>query len=51
MYLGIVLFGLFNGLVLLPTLLYRWGPTTSCETEGGSGTIGKSLLASQSSES
>ena len=26
MYLGIVLLGLFNGLVLLPILLYKWGP-------------------------
>jgi Niemann-Pick C1 protein len=28
MYLGIVVLGLFNGLVLLPILLYRWGPTS-----------------------
>ena len=28
MYLGIVLLGLFNGLVLLPVLLYKWGPST-----------------------
>ena len=28
MYLGIVLLGLFNGLVLLPILLYKWGPRT-----------------------
>lgn len=28
MYLGIVLLGLFNGLVLLPILLYKWGPKT-----------------------
>lgn len=28
MYLGIVLFGLFNGLVLLPVVLYRFGPRT-----------------------
>lgn len=28
MYLGIVLLGLFNGLVLLPILLYRWGPVS-----------------------
>ena len=28
MYLGIVLLGLFNGLVLLPVLLHRWGPKT-----------------------
>lgn len=26
MYLGIVLLGLFNGLVFLPILLYKWGP-------------------------
>jgi Niemann-Pick C1 protein len=26
MYLGIVLLGIFNGLVLLPILLYRFGP-------------------------
>ena len=26
MYLGIVLLGLFNGLVLLPVLLYKFGP-------------------------
>jgi len=37
MYLGIVLIGLFNGLVLLPILLYKWGPraakiTTSSST-------------------
>lgn len=29
MYLGIVLLGLFNGLVLLPILLYKWGPKTA----------------------
>ena len=29
MYLGIVFLGLFNGLVLLPIILYRWGPRTS----------------------
>lgn len=29
MYLGIVLLGLFNGLVLLPVLLYKWGPRSS----------------------
>lgn len=28
MYLGIVFLGLFNGLVLLPVLLYKWGPKT-----------------------
>ena len=28
MYLGIVFLGLFNGLVLLPIILYRWGPRT-----------------------
>ena len=28
MYLGIVLLGLFNGLVLLPLLLYWFGPKT-----------------------
>ena len=26
MYLGIVLFGIFNGLILLPVLLYKGGP-------------------------
>ena len=33
MYLGIVLLGIFNGLVLLPVLLYKWGPRTA-EDEG-----------------
>lgn len=28
MYLGIVLLGIFNGLVLLPALLYKFGPRT-----------------------
>lgn len=31
MYLGIILLGLFNGLALLPVLLYRWGPRTQGE--------------------
>ena len=31
MYLGIILLGLFNGLTLLPSLLYRFGPKTSDE--------------------
>lgn len=36
MYLGIVLLGLFNGLVLLPILLHRWGPRSSNETTSSS---------------
>ena len=28
MYLGIVLFGIFNGLILLPVILYKWGPVS-----------------------
>ena len=32
MYLGIVLLGLFNGLVLLPVLLYKWGPRSDKST-------------------
>jgi Niemann-Pick C1 protein len=28
MYLGIILLGLFNGLVLLPVVLYHFGPKT-----------------------
>jgi hypothetical protein len=29
MYLGIVLLGIFNGLVLLPAILYKFGPKIS----------------------
>lgn len=36
MYLGIVLLGLFNGLVLLPILLYKWGPLTAKITTSSS---------------
>jgi Niemann-Pick C1 protein len=36
MYLGIVLLGLFNGLVLLPILLYKWGPRTAKITTSSS---------------
>ena len=36
MYLGIVLIGLFNGLVLLPILLYKWGPRTAKITTSSS---------------
>jgi Niemann-Pick C1 protein len=32
MYLGIVVLGLFNGLVLLPILLYKWGPRSTKNT-------------------
>lgn len=31
MYLGIILLGLFNGLMVAPILLYRFGPKTSEE--------------------
>ena len=33
MYLGIVLLGIFNGLVLLPLILYKWGPRSRIENE------------------
>jgi hypothetical protein len=35
MYLGIVLLGLFNGLVLLPALLFKFGPRSCGEVEKG----------------
>lgn len=45
MYLGIVLLGIFNGLVLLPVLLYRWGPKTEEESvESDSIVNAKTLL-------
>jgi len=43
MYLGIVLLGLFNGLVLLPALLYKWGPKTSIEGQS----LAKTLLSDE----
>lgn len=43
MYLGIVLLGLFNGLILLPVLLYKWGPLTPSNTSVNS----KTMLTSQ----
>jgi hypothetical protein len=33
MYLGIILLGLFNGLVLMPVALYWFGPKTSASGE------------------
>lgn len=35
MYLGIVFLGIFNGLTLLPLLLYKWGPRTETEKDSG----------------
>lgn len=41
MYLGIVLLGLFNGLVLLPVLLYWFGPRTQDKKDSLMGTYDK----------
>lgn len=52
MYLGIILLGLFNGLVLLPVLLYHWGPKTPEQSiiESLSSKESSSLLASTEKE-
>ena len=39
MYLGIILLGLFNGLVLLPVVLYRFGPKTQPKDATSSETL------------
>jgi Niemann-Pick C1 protein len=41
MYLGIVLLGLFNGLVLLPVLLYWFGPRTQDKKDSLIGSYNK----------
>ena len=48
MYLGIVLLGLFNGLVLLPIILYKFGPKSS-EAEIEKGSLKEKLIMSDKS--
>jgi len=48
MYLGIILLGLFNGLVLMPVALYWFGPKTNAWDESAENA--KETLLSKSSE-
>jgi Niemann-Pick C1 protein len=47
MYLGIILLGLFNGLMVAPILLYRFGPKTQGE---GASSEKQTLLESTSKD-